>query len=190
MRPHLELLRHLDVQPLVAQLEANPGLWNRIAIRQSYPGSAHAQTKCIFIRGPLGFTPQLYFNDLGSVDYQFEQVTLHTAMPLVEYVCAMLGVTELGRVLIVKLEAGGSVTPHIDEGLYADHFSRLHIVLTTNEMCLNITGGHPAHWKTGSVWWFNHKLEHSASNDGATDRIHLIVDVVMPDPQDSLSPQN
>jgi len=190
MRPHLELLRHPDVTPLVSQLNANPELWNRQTIRQSYPGSAHADTKCIFIRGPLGFTPELYFNDLGSVDYREEQCALPAAMELVDYVCSMLGVTELGRVLIVKLKAGSAVTPHVDEGRYADHFTRLHIVLTSNPRCVNVTGGRVDHWKPGSVWWFNHKLKHFAINDGKTDRIHMIVDVVMPDLRDSLSPQS
>jgi len=190
MRPHLELLQHLDVAPLVAQIEANSGLWNRLTIRQTYPGSAHADTKCIFIRGPLGFTPELYFNDLGSADYREEQCALPAVMELVDYVCSMLGVTELGRVLLVKLKAGGAITPHVDEGSYADHFSRLHVVLTTNDQCSNVTGGHFAYWECGSVWWFDHKLEHTAFNEGETDRIHMIVDVVMPDPRDSLSPQS
>jgi len=190
MRPHLELFQDLNVEPLLQQLNAHPELWDEITVRQAYPGSAHADTKCIFIRGPLGFTPELYFNDLGSVDYPIEQQTLPAAMPLVEYVCSMLGVTQLGRVLIVKLKAGGMVERHIDEGLYADHFARLHIVLTTNPDCLNFTARHVDHWKPGSVWWFNHKLKHFAVNEGETDRIHMIVDVVMPDPQDSLSPQS
>ena len=186
MPPHFALLHRLDVQPLVRQLDENPGLWDQNTLRQSYPGSAHADTQCIFVRGPLGFTPQLYFNDLGCCDF-LSQRLLTEAMPLVEQTCALLGSTQLGRVLIVKLRPGGFVTPHVDEGKYAEHFARLHIVLTTNEQCTNVTDGVSEHWRAGSVWWFNHKLRHAAVNEGSTDRIHMIVDVVPSPVADNLS---
>jgi membrane peptidoglycan carboxypeptidase len=59
MRPHLELFQGLNVEPLLQQLAAHPELWDEITVRQAYPGSAHADTQCIFVRGPLGFTPDL-----------------------------------------------------------------------------------------------------------------------------------
>ena len=179
MRPHLELFQGLNVEPLLQQLAAHPELWDAITVRQAYPGSAHADTQCIFVRGPLGFTPDLYFNDLGSVDFSAQQV-LTRAMSLVEFACAQIGASQLGRVLIVNLKPGGHVTPHIDEGKYANHFARFHIVLTTNKHCTNTTGGETKHWRSGSLWWFDHKQMHTADNDGATDRVHLIFDAVSP----------
>ena len=187
MKPHAELFCGLDVKPLIAQLEEHTDLWAMHTLRQDYPGSAHAETECIFVRGPRGFTPELYFNDLGSVDF-LAMAWLTEAMPLVEEVCSKLGVTAIGRVLIVKLKAGGTLDPHVDEGLYADHFSRLHIPLTTNSACFNITAGKFSHWAPGTVWWFDHKCRHYAVNGGETDRVHLIVDVVIPNLEDILSP--
>ena len=180
MRPHLELIQDLNVNSLIAQLEARPELWAEHTVRQDYPGSAHADTQCIFVRGPLGFTPELYFNDLGSRDFQSQRF-LTKAMPLVELLCAEIEATQLGRVLIVNLKPGGYVTSHVDEGKYADHFSRFHVVLTTNSRCTNTTGGQRAHWPQGSFWWFDHKQPHAARNEGDTDRIHLIFDAVSPE---------
>ena len=177
MRPHLELLRDLNVEPLLWQLEANPELWDEHTVRQSYPGSAHVDTECIFVRGPLGFTPELYFNDLGSCDFT-SQKALPQVMPLVERLCVHIGATRLGRVLIVNLRPGGHVTPHIDEGRYADHFARFHLVLSTNNRCTNTTGEQTDHWRAGSFWWFDHKQVHAADNAGDTDRVHLIFDAV------------
>jgi len=178
MNTAIEVMSGLNVLPLYAELMNTPS-WQDITIRQTYEGSAHADTETIFIRGPKSFYPEDYFNDLGSYDYPHMNL-FPQAMVLIEQLREMLPIIELGRVLIVKLKPGGYVTPHIDEGLYADHFARFHVVISTNSECVNTTGGQSLHWEAGSVWWFNHKMTHTATNNGLTDRIHMIVDAVTP----------
>ena len=169
----------LDTGPMLAALANDPGLWSEITVRQDYPGSAHHDTECIFARGPEAFTPEKFFFDLGSYDYpamdKLADVLVPVLRPLLNDV---LKVTELGRVLIVNLKAGGLVDEHIDEGTYADHFARFHVVVSTNPFCYNITGGEAAHWPVGECWWFDHKQAHSAVNQGETDRVHIIIDAV------------
>lgn len=180
MKHNVQLLTGLNVQPLIDKLEAIPQMWNDITLRQDYPGSAHTDTECIFIRGPLQFTAQDYFNDLSAAPYPaapvFEKELKHLIEPLME----AIALEQLGRVLLVKLKPGGHVKAHSDEGRYADFYSRFHIPVITNEGCVNTTGGEAVHWPVGTAWWFNHKQVHTADNAGDTDRVHLIVDAVSP----------
>jgi hypothetical protein len=178
MKHNVELLAGLDVRPLLDKLEAMPELWKEITLRQDYPGSAHGDTECIFVRGPEAFTAEKYFNDLGSYNYPASLAVRDEIAPLLNAVAGAVDMQEMGRILIVKLKPGGHVKEHSDEGRYADHFSRFHIVLSTNLQCTNTTGGESVHWPVGSAWWFNHKALHTADNGGDTDRIHIIVDAV------------
>jgi hypothetical protein len=178
MKHNVELLTGLDVRPLLDKLEAMPKLWKEITLRQDYPGSAHGDTECIFIRGPEAFTPEKYFNDLGSYNYPASLAVRDEIAPLLNAVAGAVDMQEMGRILIVKLKPGGHVKEHSDEGSYADYFSRFHIVLATNPQCTNTTGGESDHWPVGTAWWFNHKQMHTADNGGDTDRIHIIVDAV------------
>lgn len=169
----------LDVQPIIDRIESMPGLWDEITARQEFTATAHRDTKTIFVRGPYKFTLYYYLFDLGSYDYpvmdDLQDVLVPVLTPLLK---DELQVTELGRVLIVNLKAGGYIKPHIDEGKYADHFSRFHVALTGNNDCALMVGQDKQHMKPGEAWWFNHKVEHSAINAGQTDRWHIIIDAV------------
>lgn len=171
-----------NVQPLVDAIASRPELWDRVTVRQSYEGSAHADTECIYIRGPRAFTPEMYFNDLGSIDCGDEINALDPALgdllrPLIN---DTLKVEQLGRILIVKLKAGGQLTPHIDEGAYADHFSRFHLCLTGGNGNELVAGDESATFKPSELWWFDHKVNHLATNNSTQDRIHVIIDAVTP----------
>jgi hypothetical protein len=170
----------LNVNPLLDLIDANPELWGDITIRQSFPGSAHHDTECIFVLGPKGFTVADYFMDLSALDYP----AVHKLMPgligVVQPVVKQLGVTELGRILIVRLQAGGVIDEHIDTGRYAEHYSRFHIALRTNPGCELVVGGEAQHMAAGEAWWFNHRKLHSGHNRGSEPRIHVIIDAVTP----------
>ena len=43
----------LDVEPLLKLLDAKPELWREITARQKATRSAHKDTECIYVRGPL-----------------------------------------------------------------------------------------------------------------------------------------
>lgn len=171
----------LDVGPLLAALDAHPGLWGEITARQSYPGSAHRDTECIFVRGPSAFTADDYFNDLGAFDFPLPETIRMEVDSLVNSLSACIGILEYGRVLIVNLHPGGVLDTHIDEGLYAEHYSRFHICLRGNEepftSSLTVEGV-SAFMQPGEAFWFDHRKWHSASNIGTRPRIHLIFDAV------------
>lgn len=83
--------------------------------------------------------------------------------------------------LLVKLEAGHLIKPHVDWGLqfHREIFTRLHIPIFTNDKCIFTVGGESKNLKVGEIWDPNYTMKlHDVRNDGETDRVHLILDWV------------
>lgn len=173
------LVTGLDVAPILNTINTMPELWHEITLRQEYPGSSHQDTESIFLRGPKSLTREDYFFDLGSFDYPAMNKLGEIIYPVMEVVADILKIAELGRVIIVKLNHHGVIKPHIDEGLYADHFARFHICLQAEGSTLT-AGDETQHFSPGEAWWFNHKVIHSGINNSDVPRIHLIFDAVTP----------
>ena len=119
----------LDVEPLLQLLDAKPELWKEIQARQKFTGSPHKDTETIYVRGALKMTSYHVIWDVGSYDYPCMQYLKSALVPLMRPVLEGLGVKDLGRVLIVNLKATGQITRHIDQGAYAEHYERFHLVL-------------------------------------------------------------
>lgn len=178
----------LPVEPLLARID--PAWWNAITIRQDFLGSAHHATQCIYLRGPAGFSVDEYFTDLTSVDYPVLPSVIDVLMPVLRPVLTALRWIELGRVLLVRLPACTALEPHIDEGAYAAHFERYHVVLSSNERCALVVDEVEQHMAPGEAWRFDHRKTHYAYNAGTTDRVHLIIDAVPYGGSDGVGPSN
>lgn len=168
----------VDVAPLLAAINLQPDLWDEITIRQTYPGSAHHDTSCIFLRGPYAFTFAEYMGNTKAYDYPVMDALMPVIHNVMRPILIDLGVTELGYVLVVRLKAGGEIDPHIDEGAYADHYERFHLVLTSEPGNEFTVADQTVHMAPGDLWWFNHKRLHSVVNGSAHERIHVIFDAV------------
>ena len=81
-----------------------------------------------------------------------------------------------GRSLLInRLMPGAKVLRHSDgKDLY---YSRYHVVLETNDDVEFLCGDETANMKAGECWWFNNSEEHEVTNNGKTQRIHLIADI-------------
>ena len=181
MHNFARLAQGLEVAPIVDALAKLPDLWGEITDRQYFTRSPHRDTETIFLRGPLKLTPYYYQFDLGAYDYPAMDLLGHVLVPVLRpLLTEQLQVDELGHVLIVKLKPGGRVTEHIDQGAYADHYTRFHVALTSNPGCYQTAGDERATFAPGEAWWFNHKKPHTAANEGETDRLHIIIDAVAP----------
>lgn len=170
----------LDVEPLLQLVDANPDWWNEITIRQEFIGSAHHATQAIHLRGPASFTFDDVFVDTGAHDYPLIVPTLDALMMVLRPLLTAIDFTDIGRVMIVRLPAGGELDPHIDQGRYAAHYQRFHVALRTNDRCALVVDGETQHMAAGEAWWFDHRKPHSAFNHGDTERLHLIVDARSP----------
>lgn len=176
----------LPVLPLLQAVEAQPSLWGEITARQDHPASPHRDTEAIFLRWCAGRDVQSVFTDLHAVEYPAFHTLHRQTWPLLDLIYANVGGRELGRAVLVNLKPGGYITPHVDEGAYADHFERFHLPLCSgvdNFFHVEGEGAQPTqtvHMKPGELWWFNHKQPHWVANSSKQPRIHLIVDIVAP----------
>jgi len=168
----------LDVEPLLKLLDAKPELWKEIQERQRFTKSPHKDTECIYVRGPYAMSHYYVMWDTGSYDYPCMEYLKDALVPLMQPILKKLEVKDMGRVLIVNLKPSGHVTKHNDQGKYADHYSRFHIVVKSNQWCSQTCGDQKQKFEVGEVWWFNHKKLHTADNVGMTDRVHIIFDCV------------
>lgn len=166
---------YIDPKPVLDALASVPELWDEITIRQDYEGSAHRDTKCIFLRAPASYENVLDVIDTVSTPYvgRIGSPIMELTAKLVE----LIGIRELGRVMLVKLKPDGWITPHTDEGAYARYFARFHFALSGS--CVFHSGKEKMPIAPGQLWWFNHQREHTVFND-AVDRIHLIFDGTAP----------
>lgn len=83
----------------------------------------------------------------------------------------------LSRAKIVSLPPGHKVYPHVDRGEYYRLRNRYHFVLKSTGSWMR-AGDEEVRMRTGELWWFDNDQEHEACNDGDTDRIHLIFDLL------------
>lgn len=185
--PNFKLIAEgLNVQPLLDKLAAQPELWTRITDRQNFPGSPHKDTETIYLRWAKDRSLMGGWYDLTQEDH-FE--TIAALAPEVFDLLAVsiekiLGATKqwdvnVGRVILTKMKPGGRITPHVDEGPYADRYDRFHVCLSGASQLF--CGGEVESMIPGHLLWFNHKREHSVVNNCGQERIHLIIDLIAPE---------
>ena len=77
------------------------------------------------------------------------------------------------RVMLARVPAGGAISAHPDAE--ASHYiHKIHVPLTTNDQTVFHVGTKAMHIPVGEIFEVNNKRVHAVSNNGATDRIHLI----------------
>lgn len=169
----------LDVAPLVAALERQPALWGELTFRQAHPASPHRATEAIYLTYCESITVDAVFTDLRAVPYP-ALARLPEVLLLLDDIAALAGATARGRAMIVNLKPDGHITPHADEGVYADFYERFHLCLAAAPGNLFECAGELVQMRPGELWWFNHKRAHAVANYSDAPRWHLIVDLVAP----------
>lgn len=174
---------NLDVGPLLKKILANEHLWAERTERQSFPGSPHKDTETIYLRWAVDESLYGGFYDLRSQDheetiYQLEPECYDVFNAVLRSIGGYIP-HPVGRVILTRMKPGGVITEHTDEGPYADKYDRFHVCLQ-GESILTCDGAHQK-MIPGELWWFNHKLPHRITNSLWGDRIHLIIDLVVPE---------
>jgi len=155
----------------MASIARRPDLWNADDLRTSFEHSPHAQCADIILRFGAASVHALHPN----IDRPAMAVLGAKSMAL--QVMGLVGGTELGRVLITRLEPGKRILPHADEGEYNRWFDRYHICLQSLPGVTFRCGEEKISPATGDLIWFNNRLEHEIVNNSADSRITMIVDV-------------
>jgi len=92
-----------------------------------------------------------------------------------------------GTIGISNLQAGHAIPEHRDYNHdakdadflnFSNQTRRYHIPLITNKNSFFKNGDTTMHMKVGECWEINKGNIHSVRNDGPTDRMHLIIDLV------------
>ena len=87
------------------------------------------------------------------------------------------GISKIVRLMLAKVPPGGSIKPHFDGGNLTQ-IHRCHHVITSNERVEFNIDINTYNFKEGEVFEFNNQKLHSVKNNGSTDRIHLICDIL------------
>lgn len=96
----------------------------------------------------------------------------------ITHVKEKLGASYCSRAIIANLPPGKEVKLHIDPGWPFTIQRRYCWVLETNENAFAHVSGESKHFKEGEIWEFDNKELHGAINQGQSNRIHLIFDLV------------
>jgi Tfp pilus assembly protein PilF len=80
------------------------------------------------------------------------------------------------RMILAKLLKGGSIPKHTDAGYSLLNCHRVHIPLISSNDVVCSVGGEEINMRVGEFWEINNGVTHGVENNGAEDRIHLIVD--------------
>lgn len=161
-----------NVENILKIINDNNLDWDEFTIRQkSY--REHVHTKTI----PILFNPD--FNStklLPTKNYYLFKEEISKIEKLIKINTGEEG--HIIRSLLVSLLPEKSISPHIDiVGETLVICRRIHIPIITNEKCLFKVGNDERNLKVGELWEINNdKQEHSVTNNGLTDRVHLIVD--------------
>lgn len=103
------------------------------------------------------------------------------ACPYMREVIDSFGCEVMG-VRLLKLAPGALIREHRDAELSFEHGeARIHVPILTNELVEFYIDGERVVMEEGSCWYMNFNLPHRISNGGATDRVHLVMDLKVND---------
>ncbi len=83
----------------------------------------------------------------------------------------------LGAARLMRLDPGSAIKTHVDADLAADlGWARLHVPVTTNRGVEFLVNDRAVRMREGECWYLRLSDPHSVRNDGATPRVHLVID--------------
>lgn len=163
------------LQQEVGALEA--GYWKDHYNKNNYEGS-WSTLQLRSINGIIGNNTAIVSTGLEAAS-QFADTEL---MDLCPYTRSVIGFFEMEKssIRFMKLESGAVIKPHSDPDLnYEEGEVRIHIPVITNEQLYFYLEDERIVMEEGSCWYMNLSLQHSVRNEGATPRIHLVIDGIV-----------
>ena len=153
---------------------AGTDVWDDQMLRQ-LEFDAHSQTKSILYvwTHPLGSytSPDILIGK--HIDKLSEAVWTSA-----EKIRAAFNInSKIVRLMLAKVPPGGVIKPHCDHG-NLKQIHRCHHVILSNEFVEFNIGNNTYNFKEGEVFEFNNQEIHSVNNNGSSDRVHLICDIL------------
>ena len=167
----------LDVAPILAELDAQPELWNADNDRTARWQSPHAASSDIWLRyfPRAGLRSDADFDAEGRCEFYPAWHRLPSLHRMVWALMSTLRATELGGCLLTRLPPGASILPHTDDSWHARWFNRkVYGVLRGNPWCINHCEDEAVSFRPGELWSFVNTVRHSVENGGPDERIAAI----------------
>ena len=178
MRHFTRIDQGVNVEPLLAELDAAPEMWFADTSRQRKI-RCQRNTRNIFLRAPRKPLPPGAKN--ANDVHESRVARSARKFPRTLAWCGSVAVTlcgTLGRATLVALLPHGRVLPHIDAGAYYRIRDRFHLVLRSAGGSPLAAGDERVVMRPGELWAFNNKARHWADNPSDESRVHLIFDVL------------
>lgn len=176
MRDRLRLPLRFDAEAMRRDLERlDAGDWLPHFVRENYQGAWDV----LPLRAPAGARHPIetIYSDPSSA--VFVDTPLLARCPYLQTVLAAFA-CPLQAVRLMRLKPGSAIRPHSDHDL-APEFgrARLHIPIATNPAVDFRLNGTPVVMNEGECWYLRLSDQHSVTNGGSTDRVHLVIDTVV-----------
>jgi len=167
------------VEPILAELEAAPHLWDAYRERTEQDGGPMQGTSDIWLRYFPRETltrPEAYLGE-GHCAFYPAWHALPSVAPVAFALMGMCQGVELGTCLMSRIPPGGEIGTHVDGAAWTARFynRKFYVPLRTNPLCRNVTLDETVVFQAGEVWEFDNLVPHSIHNDGDTERLNLII---------------
>ena len=167
-----------DVSPVVAELDAQPDLWNTITLRRDAPNSPHSEMSDIWVRynDIRKFTDNyLRLNDEHVPIWYPAWYRLPSLRPIVFGLMTLVQGEMLGGILITKIPPGKGIARHVDRGWHVDYYDKFYVQLRNAEGASFCFDGEAHTPKPGEIWMVDNREPHWIENNSSEDRMTLIV---------------
>lgn len=175
MAQFLQLASGIDVAPLRAALESQPGLFGQLTHRAEYVNSPHTAMSDIWVRYNAYENLGPAFNDEHDSVWYPSADHLPEIKPIVFALMHKVQGERLGGILITKIPPGGGIAPHIDVGWHAGYYDKFFIPIKSAPGALFRFPDGDINAQPGDCYWFDNSVDHSVENNSAEDRIAMIV---------------
>lgn len=133
------------------------------------------------LRGPKGAIHPVMMIATTPGVREYEDVPALAACPYFRTVIDSFG-SEVRGVRLLRLTPGSMIKEHTDHEYTGDDGTvRIHIPVVTNPDVVFLLNGTRVVMDAGSAWVLRLNDPHSVANNGATDRVHMLVDLTMDD---------
>jgi quercetin dioxygenase-like cupin family protein len=165
-----------DVPAMQAELAALQGAdWVEHFVKQNYSGDWSVMP----LRAPKGETHpiRMVYSDPSATDW-VDTPWLDRSPSLRQAVATFR--CPVTSVRLMRLAAGSRIHEHHDHDLMAEAgVARIHVPITTNPGVTFVLNGTAVAMVPGEAWYLRLADPHAVRNEGASDRVHLVLDVVV-----------
>ena len=177
MRNFLRIAEGVDVMPILHAIHSKPELWDEQPLRTTHPASPHKECSDIWLWfNEVPEDETKVFDDIQVIPYRAWK-ELPQVRPIIFDLMRRVEGTQLGRVIVTRLEPGKKIPPHVDQGAPVEFYSRYQIVLQSLPGALFKIEDETVNFRAGEVWKIDNSKEHSVVNNSIDSRIVIIADI-------------